>query len=262
MQAYQFLSRSAQKYEVILPDPKPGHRSAYVFAFARGGSTLLNNMVTDYCQQIGVPTFSLFNTTFDQGIPTQDIMKDAAVCFTESGYIYTGFRHFPAFDLNIGGAPAIWLTRDPRDMLVSLYYSVCKSHVIPRGLEFFKRNREQARKSGIDQFVLEKAKIVNGQFARYRKSLDGSNVKVYRYEDFIYKKGMWLTDIVAKLGLKHSSRLVDAVANRHDIIPSEEDENEHVRQVHPGNYASKLTDQTIQGLNESLSGFLEYFRYE
>jgi len=262
MQSFQFCSRSGQEYNVTLPDPKPGLKSAFVFAFARSGSTLLNNMVTDYCKYIDAPTFSLFNTAFDQGIPTQDIMKDTSVCFVKSGYIYTGFRHFPAFGINIDGVPAAWLVRDPRDMLVSLYYSIRKSHVIPRGQEFFRRNREQAQKMGIDQFVITKAKIFVGQFEWYKEALAGSDVKIYRYEDFIYKKEEWLTDVVAKLGLQHNSKLVRDVASRFDIIPNAENENEHVRQVHPGNYTTKLTDRTIRTLNESLSGFLKYFRYE
>ena len=134
MKSLDLVSKDGRRYKVTLPDPKPDLLSAYVFSFARSGSTLLNNIVTAYCSYLDIPTFSLFNSAFDQGIHTQSIQKDAAGCFEKTGYIYTGFRHFPAFDLDLTDVPAIWLVHDPRDMLVSLYYSVLKSHSIPDGL--------------------------------------------------------------------------------------------------------------------------------
>jgi len=262
MKSLLLVSKNGRQYKVAIPDPKADLVSAYIFAFARSGSTLLNNMVAAYCQQIDVPTFSLFNTAFDQGVATQDIQKDALICFKKSGYIYTGFRHFPVFDLNVTGAPTIWLARDPRDMLVSLYYSVLKSHVIPKGLVFFKKNREEAENLDINQFVLKKSVIFSNQFRRYIKKLADSNLKIYRYEDVIYEKEKWLTNVVAKLGLNHDPGLIANIAKHFDVIPDREDENNHVRQVHPGDHKTKLTHQTIQQLNKSLADFLKYFNYE
>ena len=262
MKSIVLVSEQGHQYEVTLPRPHPDLVSAYLFAFARGGSTLLDNMIAAYCQFIDVPTFSLFNTAFDQGISTQAIQKDAAICFKKRGYIYTGFRHFPAFDLDVSDAPVIWLTRDPRDMLVSLYYSVLKSHVIPRGLVFLKKNREEAEKLDINQYVVNKVGVYSGQFQRYQKMLKGCNLKIYRYEDVIYEKEKWLTDVVTTLGIEHNQRHIRNIAKHFDFIPAAENENEHVRQVHPANHKRKLSHQTIQMLNESLSDFLDYFNYE
>ena len=137
MNSVELVSKQGRHYRVSLPEPKMNLRSAYIFAFARSGSTLLNDMVTAYCRFLEVPTFSLFNSAFDQGVGTHEIDSDALVCFKTSGYIYTGFRHFPAFDLDLASAPTIWLTRDPRDMLVSLYYSVLKKSQHTQGFGIF-----------------------------------------------------------------------------------------------------------------------------
>jgi len=83
----------------------------------------------------------------------------------------------------------------------------------------------------------------------------------YRYEDVIYKKEEWLTDVVAKLGVKYDHRHLVNIAQRFNVIPAVENESEHIRQVHPGDHANKLTAQTIQALNELLSDFLQYFDY-
>ena len=262
MKQFILVSQQGRQYEVTIPNPQPDLVSAYIFAFARGGSTLLNNMVTSYCQYIRVPTFSLFDTAFDQGVPTHGIQKDAAVCFNKTGCIYTGFRHFPAFDLDVSGAPVIWLVRDPRDMMVSLYYSVLKSHVIPKGLVSFTKNRKEAAKLDINQYVIEKSKSFAGQFQRYQKMLEGSDLKIYRYEDVIYDKEKWLTDVVSKLGVERNQRHIKNIAKQFDVIPETENENKHIRQVHPGNHTRKLTNQTIQELNTLFSDFLKYFNYE
>jgi len=262
MKSFKLVSKQGRQYRVSIPAPRPGLQSAYIFAFARSGSTLLNNMVAAYCRQIDVPTFSLFNTAFDQGVATQDIQEDACVCFKKSGYIYTGFRHFPAFNLDLTGVPAIWLTRDPRDMLVSLYYSELKSHPIPKGLDAYVKNREEAGKLTINQFAISRSRIFANQFRRYKKKLAGSDFKIYRYEDVIYEKEKWLTDVVTKLRLSYKPRLIGNFAEHFDIMPDVEDVNEHIRQVHPGDHRNKLTRQTIQELNKSLADFLKYFDYE
>ena len=84
MKSFNLVSKQGLQYRVSIPTPGPNLQSAYIFAFARSGSTLLNNMVAAYCQQINVPTFSLFNTAFEQGVATQDIQADARVCFKRS----------------------------------------------------------------------------------------------------------------------------------------------------------------------------------
>jgi len=264
MKSIVLVSKIGQRYRVTVPDPKPDMESAYIFAFVKSGSTLLNNMVETYCQYINAPSFSLFNTAFDQGISTQNIQDDALICFKKSGYIYTGFRHFPAFNLDVKSARAIWLTRDPRDMLVSRYYSILKSHKIPKGLvsQMMTRSRKAAEKLDINQYAIKTANSFARDFQLYREKLADCDLKVYRYEDVIYKKEEWLADVVAKLGLQLNTELVSDITQQFDVFPDAENENEHIRQVHPGNHTEKLTPQTIKKLNKLLSNFLAYFDYE
>ena len=152
MHAMTFRSKMGIEYQVELPEPLTGMRSAFIFAYIKSGSTLLNNMITCYCQALGIPTFSLFNSAFDSGVPTHEIMKDANICFNKEGIIYTGFRHYPSFELDLKGIKCVLLVRDPRDMLVSLYYSIVKSHVIPKNYEPLRESRQLASQQTIDKF--------------------------------------------------------------------------------------------------------------
>ncbi|MBE9550245.1 MAG: sulfotransferase domain-containing protein [Proteobacteria bacterium] len=221
----------------------------------------MDNMVSAYCKPLEIPTFSLFNSAFDEGIPTNEIQEDAGVCFSSEGMFYLGFRHYPAFDLNLAGARSVLLVRDPRDMLVSMYYSVVKSHVIPEKNKNFLRSRHAAEQMSVDEFVLNKSALYVNNFKKYRRKLPAETLTTYRYEDVIYEKEVWLRQIVADLELPLDRKLISRTVKQFDIIPEHEDQDQHIRQVHPGNYQVKLQPETIEILNDKLSAFLSYYNY-
>ena len=255
-------SGSGKDYVVELPDPKPNFDSKYVFAFAKSGSTLLDNLISVYCQQVNVPTFSLFNQAFGQGLSTGELGNEALPCFEQSGTIFTGFRHYPNFELDICKNKAIWLVRDPRDMAVSMFYSVAKSHVIPKGNKTLEKLRQESQQFAIDVFALQRIDSYVGQFKRYRAKLTDKNVTIYRYEDVIYKKIDWLKQVIETLGIEFNRALLEQVVEKFNVIPSKEQEEQHIRQVHPGNYKQKLQPETIDKMNAKAAEFLGFFNYE
>ncbi|MFH1156191.1 MAG: sulfotransferase domain-containing protein [Pseudomonadota bacterium] len=260
MNTFILHSRDNRPYEIKLPSPKDGLRSSYLFAFAKSGSTLLDNMISTYCQRIGVPCFSLFNQAFGQGIVTADVGGDALVCFKPRGYVYTGFRHYPGFDLPLAGLTSVLLVRDPRDMLVSLYYSVAKSHVIPDGNKLLQERRKQALTDTIDEFVIKRAQRYMKQYRIYKEKLPAS-AKVYRYEDVVFDKINWMDDLVRTLELELDRTIMKEVVEQFDIVPDVEDETRHIRQVLPGNHRKKLMPGTIVALDECLHYFLKEYGY-
>ena len=261
MHTLELCSTQGQKFEVSIPEPRQGVQGAYVFAFAKSGSTLLNNLITTYCAAVSVPTLSLFDAAFGYGIPTHQIGPDAQACFAPSGVIYTGFRHFPRFDLDLGDANLVLLVRDPRDMLVSMYFSVAKSHVVPKAHQRLKLEREKVALLSIDEFALSRAEILLRIFRNYQRNLPAQRLTTYRYEDVVFRKAWWLQDLVDRLGLPLDESLVESVAHRFDIIPEQEDAQEHIRQVHPGDHRTKLAGSTIEKLDEVLHEFLSAYDY-
>ncbi len=261
MQSLQLRTSDGHTYWVKLPEPLEGINSAYLFSYHKSGSTLMDNMVQEYCRQLSVPTFSLFNAVFDSGINTNQVTNDALVCFSRTGRSYTGFRYYPRFDLVLTGAQCILLVRDPRDMLVSLYYSVAKSHVVPRKNVGLLESRQKTASMSVDDFVLRRARLYLDNFHKYQQKLPVDTLTTYRYEDVIYAKQAWLTDIVEKLSLPCDKATVKNVAKQFDIFPKAENQGKHIRQVHPGNYKTKLRPQTIESINEKLNEFLQRYDY-
>ena len=259
---FTLTAKGGKRYTVSVPDATTRRPNCYLFAFVKSGSTLMDNMIADYCAAVGVPHFSLFDQAFAQGVRTADIQSDALQCFERSGMVYSGFRHYPAFDLPIEDSSVILLVRDPRDMLVSLYFSIMKSHVIPAGNEGLRRQREQIADSSIDEFVLKRAGGLLRTFGRYREKLEGTRCRTFRYEDVIYDKRNWLDEMVEFSGLPRAEDELERIARRHDIVPAREDVSRHIRQVHPGNFRKKLSEETVELLNGILAEFLDTFRYE
>lgn len=261
MQVVELVSKQGKSYQVEVPPASTGLSDCYFFSYHKSGSTLMDNMISEYCSALKAPCFSLFDAAFNKGIPTDEVCADAQVCFVEKSRVYQGFRHYPSFDLSLSEAQIFLLVRDPRDMLVSMYYSVLKSHVIPAENKNFLKNRQFAQQLSIDQFVIQKHEIYLQNFEKYQVKLPHDHLVTYCYEDVIYEKEAWLTDMIRTAGLKLHLPLVRKVATRFDVIPKQEDQSQHIRQVHPGNHRKKLKPATIRLLNEKLAGFLACYGY-
>jgi len=258
---HELTAKDGKSYTVRVPAGVQGLPSSYLFAFVKSGSTLMDNMMAEYCSVVGVPHFSLFDQAFAQGIRTVDIRADANRCLGQPGIVYSGFRHYPSFNLRIGNSNVVLLVRDPRDMLVSLYFSIMKSHIIPAGNESLRRAREQIPKVSIDEFVLQRAQGYVSTFRRYRNKLRDTNHLVFRYEDVIYEKADWLADMVSFTGLPTRPRDIRRIAKHHDKRPEQENVSSHIRQVHPGNFRKKLSEATIRELSDATAEFLDAFDY-
>lgn len=263
MTTHTMYSTKGERYQLTVPEPTHSRPSCYVFAYAKSGSTLLDRMIRQYCGARDIATFSLNGEAFQKGVRPQEINPDALKCFSPEGVIYTGFRSYPAhFDLELDNCKIILLVRDPRDMLVSLFYSMVKSHPELRDTTgSWSKEIEDADTKGLTNFVLERSFSYKMYHRRYSEALKGREVKVYKYEDVIYNKREWLIDILNYLEIKVEDHLVDAVVAKNDIIPDKEDDTQHVRQVHPGNYKKKLDQDTIIKLNRRMLDFLKEFDY-
>ncbi|WP_298637102.1 sulfotransferase domain-containing protein [uncultured Umboniibacter sp.] len=264
MSKFDLVSLSGVNYTINTPEPTRSDPSAYLFAYAKSGSTLMDRLVREYCGAIKQASFSLFGEAFQQGVRPQDIGEDASVCFADTGIVYTGFRSYPlSFKLNLKPSKNLILVRDPRDMLVSLYYSIAKSHVALNDKDgSWQRERQEVQSKQLNEFVLERSFSYAEYFKWYGHAFQGVDVKVVRYEDIIYKKLEWMVDLVNWLGLPLDMAILEKVVAKHDVLPEAEDEGSHIRQVHPGNYKAKLERETIMKLNRRLITFLETYGYD
>ena len=185
------------------------------------------------------------------------------------GYIYTGFRHFPAFDLDTKDAPAIWLVRDPRDILVSGYYSITYSHGVPskggNKHDSFMASRLAKQESTIDEYAISESDRVYDYFSRYQTLLLDryKNAYVTQYEEMVSNFEAWLTDLLNYCELNLSREFIQYLIEENEAKkPKVEDITKHIRKGVVGDYKEKLQPETIQTLNERFAPILERFHYQ
>lgn len=245
--------------------------SAIAFSFYKAGSTLLRKILEDLAPAASVRMYNLEGELFHLGVEHKDLPPSVSEVFRERGYCFGVFRSMPrAYEIPIlDAAPKLLLVRDPRDILVSHFFSMSKSHPTPgKGLsdkksERFSKERERVQVTSVDEHALRKAEMFRRHFAGYAdRLLDKPNLRIDRYEDIIFDKARWVDELRDHLGWGVSAKARADVAARHDIVPSGERDDQHIRRVRPGDHVDKLRPETIGRLNEIFAPFLDRFGYD
>jgi len=250
-----------------LPVPEPVEESSFfLFSLPKAGSTLLMHVMADVCKLLNIPTVDLPTKVFSLGIQPGELTEDINSLWQSRGYAYVGFRSFlPPTDFDFSTTKNILLVRDPRDMLVSLYFSMKYSHVVPdveEGEHPIRKQRAVLNNTDINQAVLNMAHAYRKYFKDYLEHLPTKTTRVYRYEDVVFKKKEWIEDMLDFLGLTLPASKISAIADKYDIRPDREDPQKHVRQVTPGNYKSHLSKATVEKLDDLFGPIMHYFYYD
>jgi hypothetical protein len=154
----------------------PGGEVFFCLGVRKSGSTLLNRIVLPLARRNGIKPVDIPGAFFMHGMGVADWAGADLRDVVRPGNIYVGFRSFPA---NIAVYPRfemarkVFMFRDPRDALVSQYFSDAYSHVPPAGdteasrqhAEMFEKRRAEARATPIDDYVLKRARSMDRRCA-------------------------------------------------------------------------------------------------
>lgn len=249
------------------PASRPELDSVLAFAVPKSGSVMLDNVMKSLSAHTGLTWVSVMAEFFLLGLPGEKAPAETEKIFLPKGYCYGGFRYLPRqYRIPIlGKVKTILLVRDPRDMLVSYYYSMQKSHPdMGRALKSSQSelpHRKLSQRMNIDDFVLETKGSFKFWLRDYVELCNRVEIRIYRYEDLIYRKREWVQDLATFFGWKIDPIVASEIAARNDIFPTTENDSVHVRQVHPGNFKTKLKPETVAALNDSFAEEMSYFGY-
>jgi hypothetical protein len=175
--------------------------------------------------------------------------------------------------------------RDPRDVLVSMFYSYCYIHNGP-----VTKNtgyRREAAEEGIDAFVLAKAMedrsssyvggygtggpvqdLTGGLLLKYRDLIENllgrKNVIFVKYEEMVMDFQRWLEKFTDPFPLPDRQGTIDyLVSLSPKFFPKRtEDVMVHTRRITPGDHKNKLKKSTISELDTIFGDILEALGYE
>lgn len=255
-----------------IPEQEAAFEACFAFSVHKCGSTLMHDMIQRTCRRANIPALSLPAVMFAQGLQDVNWRRDYGLLpVFERQLLFFGFRYLP----EILADPAsgmldkrfVLLVRDPRDALVSEYFSYGKktgSHVLPdkNTKAFAARMRmETVPDKTIDDYVIKASRGILAKFEAYRDTLDFDLGLVRRYEDVFFDKETFLAEIFDHFGIPVDADIIRDVARAHDIRPEEEDETQHIRKGTPGDHREKLLPQTIAQLNDTLRDVGEFYGY-
>lgn len=258
-----YYTTDSKELSIEIPEPC-NYPSFFVFSMWKAGSTMLDGMIRDISSYLHIPIIDVHPTAYMQGIDDNKLTSDICQLFVKTGYCYMGFRSLPSYlrDFDFKEVKKILLVRDPRDMLVSHYFSLKYSHGITKG--DLGKEQTRARQSlfevSIDDYALQMSENYLMVLNLY-SLIEDNNLRVFKYEDIIFDKQQFMRDILYFLELKLADNLISETTIKYDIFPKSEDVNSHIRKVTPGDYKEKLKVGTITKLNECFKDILLKYQY-
>lgn len=264
----QIKNKDGGVIDVPLPEPDTGPR-VVVFGLHKAASVLMDLLIEELLSGKRA-SFNVGQYFFEQGIPFKSIPRgEQTRIFLNEGMVYYGMRVLlrGLSDLDLSRAKRIVMVRDPRDILTSYYYSMAFSHGLPKtGVvrDLILRSRDAALRTEIGEFVLSSSTefLCNN----YHRIVDFvkqyPDTTVFRYEDVIFNKRIWVKQLCDILELDYSDQFINNLADRHDLRPKSEDTRSHVRRVKPGSFQDHLSPQIISRIEEKYKAAMDFFNYQ
>jgi len=254
-------------------------RNVIAYTTHKAGSMVLHRVLKDISELNRIryysPNESKTALPFDRIFAGYDFIAKKRGCFGPIRF----FVPTKALD----DANIVLHLRDPRDVLVSMFYSYCYMHA--GEIERHTGYRREVAEAGIDKFVLD---MVGEPFFRYRgdygigsrykkhvgnvrdryqryldEVFDRSNTVVVSYEEMVLAFPSWLGKIIGAFSLTNpeETRAVVAARQANTVEAGEEDVWSHKRKVTPGDHREKLQSETIRRLDEIFAPVLEKLGY-
>jgi hypothetical protein len=258
-------SGAEAEYVLREPDSFP---STYFFSLERAGSSVFWFIVTELLKVAHRSYCEPLSDLFLQGIARSEVDDDALrALLAKPGYAFGMFRSFDiAFQgLDLTQSKKFLLVRDPRDILVSLYFSMAGSHPVygDRSVKDQLMTLRSFTTGSVGEFVrCEVADRMKRRYEQYRLLCEqDDNVVVFRYEDVIFNKLGWVAEIARHMSISLPSKALRKIARRNDLLPLKEDPSRNVRQVSPGNWRTHLDEETTAHVEQLFAAEMAYFGY-
>jgi len=183
------------------------------------------------------------------------------------GFFYGCFGGIYEGEFDFSSYTVFATVRDPRDILVSSYYSVAYAHA-PSSKKFA-ADAKEAREKGIDWYVTQKWRIeeIRQKISYIRENVSPlPNSYVWKYDEFMEDFPTVLKSISNKINPNEEidSILLQMINDHYKNQPKvskEEDIKAHRRSGVSQQYLKKLNQASIETLNAAFKEELEFFGF-
>ena len=246
--------------------------ACFCLGVRKSGSTMLHKIVLFLARKNNVNTVDVPGTFFKSGFGVTDWVSADLSPVVRPGNAYVGFRSFPSNCTQYEAfrtGQKIFMFRDPRDALVSQYFSDAYSHSLPskdteagaKASEAFMKKRNEALATDINAYVLKQARPFENTLMAFAPLLSDPTCLTLRYEDYVFQKKRLIHKILRHFDWQCAPGHIESLMKIIDAVPDAEDNKRFIRRVIPGDHRNKLTPETIRKLNNQLREALQVFDY-
>jgi len=240
--------------------------SVLFFASIRSASQHVSEIIARLYREAGGASLNLSRLDFFRGRQMEGAVlseKEAEQRFVSQGYYFGVCRPIePSADLS--DFKKVFIFRDPRDIMVSFYYSLAYAHS-PSDAKFA-RDAKEAREKGIEWFVHQprRLKMVGEQLRKMRDLTNQyPNSLVIKYEDMMADFEGFLKDLARYMGIEEETQKLQAaiVAEHQSELQRKSTNLAHRRAGNWGQFEDKLSPETVDFLNKEFEDLLAHFDY-
>ena len=260
---------SDRKTLVFTVDPAGKRSACFALGVRKSGSSVFANITKALADYNGMRTVDIPATMFDEGYRYSEWNAVPGLKnLLWKGNMYLGFRDAPTIFYNdpiFRAGKKVLLVRDPRDALVSEYFSNAFTHSLPGNAQeesVVAAERRVAQQTTVEEYSLQRVEHLNRTVMAYRPLLGDRQLLVMRYEDVILDKASWIRRIAAHFEFDAPEELVMAIVGWADKRPDKEDQQAFVRRVVPGDHRDKLSKAGIAAIEDRLSAIWNELGYD
>lgn len=244
----------------------------FVLSVRKCGSSIFNNIVQALAQANHRKFVNVGDLFFRHNVMPREYKGDLALAdMLYPQNVYGGFRDCPNALLSnpvFQSGKKLLVVRDPRDALVSEYFSNTYSHPIPTPsangdavVRQMERQRAEAQSLEIDDYVLRRARGMLMTMMEYSSTMTLPAVTVLTYEEFIFDKARFIRTVSDAFGWSAQPELIEQILSWADVRPVKEDPRAFIRNVTPGDHLRKLRPETVTKISEILRPAMILFGY-
>lgn len=224
-----------------------------LFTLHKAGSAFLSARLSETLQKYHYESSDLNKYFIETGKPTKfyETLQNEATCryiFSRNGIFHGAIRYPVNLDW-LSMTRVLLVTRDPRDIITSMYFSWKFSHKIQTETDL--EWRKKMGNMSIDQFVFETSALEDLviKLEQYLPYLRHPQVSHESYENIVTQPDATEERIANFLSLPSGRQ---RIFSSRDFEVDKEAIQNHKRQVMPGDHARKLAPKTIQYCNEKI----------
>lgn len=265
----QYTTNIGQPFNVSYEKRQPAPATLMTIAVHKCGSVLLDDILASAARELDITAIDLEAQAYMQGLYPSHWNSDTVDFVLSEKAIFYSFRSLYPIHMHgdYGNTKKVYLVRDVRDAIVSLYFSESKSHFIPESgfaSDDMKKKREEVSVMSLGEFIRSgKADwLAENMRGVMRFCQRGDNHLLLKYENLFFKKADTLKEVLTYFEIDHSAIDLNAVVAPYNIFHQDEDSTRHIRKGYPGDFKVKLNDEDKKFVNERYGDLISYFGYE